>query len=244
MAMIVKDIMTQNVISVQPEESITHAIRLMLQHGISGLAVVDKAGDLVGLVTEGDFMRRVETGTQKQRSRFLQFLIGPGRLADEYVHLSGRRISEVMSSPVHTVTEEALLSDAVDLMERHRIKRLPVVRGRKVVGVVSRANFLHALASMAHDVKPPLKDDAAIRGQILAELSAQKWTMPNLINVVVRDGNVDLWGTITDERTRAALIVAAENVSGVKAVRDHMVWVEPISGMVIGPAGETDVRAP
>jgi osmotically-inducible protein OsmY len=118
------------------------------------------------------------------------------------------------------------------------------VRGRKVVGVVSRANFLHALASMAHDVKPPLKDDAAIRGQILAELSAQKWTMPNLINVVVRDGNVDLWGTITDERTRAALIVAAENVSGVKAVRDHMVWVEPISGMVIGPAGETDVRAP
>jgi CBS-domain-containing membrane protein len=174
----------------------------------------------------------------------LQFLIGPGRLADEYVHLSGRRISEVMSSPVHTVTEEALLSDAVDLMERHRIKRLPVVRGRKVVGVVSRANFLHALASMTHDIKPPLKDDAAIRERILAELSAQKWTMPNLINVVVRDGNVDLWGTITDERTRTALIVAAENVPGVKAVRDHMVWVEPISGMVIGPAGETDVRAP
>lgn len=241
MAMIVKDIMTHNVISVQPEENIMHAIRLMLQHGISGLVVVDKAGELVGLVTEGDFMRRVETGTQKQRSRFLQFLIGPGRLAEEYVQLSGRKVSEVMSSPVHTVTEEASLNDAVELMEHHRVKRLPVVRGRNVVGVVSRANFLHALASVAHDVKPPLKDDVEIRQRILAEMSNQKWAMPNLINVVVRDGNVDLWGTITDERTRAALIVAAENVPGVKAVRDHTVWVEPISGMVIGPSGEPDV---
>lgn len=243
MAMIVKDIMTPNVLSVGPDENILHAVRLMLQHGISGLVVVDNGGELIGLITEGDFMRRVETGTQKQRSRFLQFLIGPGRLADEYVHLSGRKVSEVMSSPVHTLTEEATLNDAVELMERYRIKRLPIVRGRKVVGIVSRANFLHALASVAHDVKPHLKNDAEIRQRILAELADQKWTVPNLINVVVRDGNVDLWGTITDERTRAALIVVAENVPGVKAVRDHTVWVEPMSGMVIGPGGETDARA-
>ena len=98
------------------------------------------------------------------------------------------------------------------------------------------------MASVAHDVKPQLKDDAEIRRRIVAELAGQKWTMSNLINVVVRDGNVDLWGTITDERTRAALTVAAENVPGVKAVRDHTVWVEPISGMVIGPGGEPDVR--
>jgi len=240
--MVVKDIMTRNVISVAPEDDIMHAIRLMLQNSISGLVVVDSAGDLVGLVTEGDFMRRVETGTQKQRSRFLQFLIGPGRLAEEYVHLSGRKVSEVMSTPVHTVTEEAPLNEAVELMEHYRIKRLPVVRDKKVVGIVSRANFLHALASMARDVKPQVKSDDDIRQRILGELDRQKWTMPSLINVVVHDGNVDLWGTITDERTRGALTVLAENVPGVKAVHDHTVWVEPMSGMVIGPDTGSDAR--
>jgi CBS domain-containing protein len=241
--MVVKDIMTQSVISVAPEDDILHAIRLMLQRGISGLVVLDKGGDLVGLVTEGDFMRRAETGTQKQRSRFLQFLAGPGRLAEEYVQLSGRKVAEVMSSPVHTVTEETSLNEAVELMERYHIKRLPVVRGRRVVGIVSRANFLHALASISHNVKPQLKDDGEIRARILAELANQKWAMPSLINVVVKDGNVDLWGTITDERTRGALIVLAENIPGVKAVRDHTAWVEPISGMIIGPDGEMDARA-
>ena len=241
--MIVKDIMTQNVISVQPDENITHAIRLMLQRGISGLVVVDKTGDLVGLVTEGDFLRRVETGTQKQRSRFLQFLVGPGRLADEYVRLSGRKVADVMSSPVHTLTELSSLSEAVELMERHHIKRLPVVRGRKVVGIVSRANMLHALASVVHEVKAPLNDDVEIRRQILAELANQKWSLPSLINVVVRSGKVDLWGTITDERMRKALIVAAENVPGVKIVRDHTAWVEPVSGLIIGPDTEVDARA-
>jgi CBS domain-containing protein len=241
--MIVKDIMTQNVISVQPDENITHAIRLMLQRGISGLVVVDKTGDLVGLVTEGDFLRRVETGTQKQRSRFLQFLVGPGRLADEYVRLSGRKVADVMSSPVHTLTELSSLSEAVELMERHHIKRLPVVRGHKVVGIVSRANMLHALASVVHEVKAPLTDDVEIRRQILAELANQKWSLPSLINVVVRSGKVDLWGTITDERMRKALIVAAENVPGVKIVRDHTAWVEPVSGLIIGPDTEVDARA-
>ena len=241
--MIVKDIMTHNVISVQPDENITHAIRLMLQRGISGLVVVDKTGDLVGLVTEGDFLRRVETGTQKQRSRFLQFLVGPGHLADEYVRLSGRKVADVMSSPVHTLTELSSLSEAVELMERHHIKRLPVVRGRKVVGILSRANMLHALASVVHEVKAPLNDDVEIRRQILAELANQKWSLPSLINVVVRSGKVDLWGTITDERMRKALIVAAENVPGVKIVRDHTAWVEPVSGLIIGPDTEVDARA-
>ena len=103
--------------------------------------------------------------------------------------------------------------------------------------------MLHALASVVHEVKAPLTDDVEIRRQILAELANQKWSLPSLINVVVRSGKVDLWGTITDERMRKALIVAAENVPGVKIVRDHTAWVEPVSGLIIGPDTEVDARA-
>jgi CBS domain-containing protein len=229
----VSDIMTPSVVSVQPDTTVVQAVRLMLQHEISGLAVVDKNGDLVGIVTEGDFLRRSETGTQKRRSRWLQFLIGPGKLADEYVHAKGRKVEEVMTRTPHTVRGDTPLADAVEMMEKYRVKRLPVVDGRKVIGIVSRANFLHALVSVALDVKAPALDDAGIREKLMAELATQKWVAPGMLNVMVRDGVVDLWGTILDERTRSALIVAAENVPGVKRVVDHLVWVEPMSGMAI-----------
>ena len=228
----VKDIMTRNIISVKTDASILEAIRLMIQHGISGVVVVDKKGDLAGIVTEGDFLRRSEIGTERRRSSFLRFLAGPGKLAEEYVHNSGRKIDEVMSREVHTVAEDTSLAEAIDMMERYRVKRLPVVRGARVVGIVSRANFLHAFASVAHETKTQALDDSGIRERIARELSAKEWAAPSLINVVVRNGIVDLWGSIPDERMRSAVIVAAENVPGVKAVRDHMAWVDPVSGFV------------
>ena len=132
------DIMTHNVISVQPETTILLAADLMLQHRISGLPVVDSVGHVVGIVTEGDFLRRVETGTQRKRARWLEFIVGPGRLAEEYVRSSSRRVEDVMTQSVHTIREETLLSDAVELMERHCIKRLPVLRDHELVGIVSR----------------------------------------------------------------------------------------------------------
>jgi CBS domain-containing protein len=234
----VADIMTTNVVTVDTDATILEAIRLMLQHQISGLAVTDKNGDLAGIVTEGDFLRRSETATQKQRSRLLQFLLGPGKLADEYIHASGRKVSEVMTHSVHTVTGDTSLADAVDLMERNRVKRVPVVKGRKLVGIVSRANFLHALASIVTDVKAATPDDAAIHERLTADLKSQNWAAPGLVEFVVRNGVVNLWGTVLDDRTRGALIVAAENTPGVKAVRDHLVWVEPMSGMVISTGDE------
>jgi CBS domain-containing protein len=232
------DIMTRNVISVRPDTTTLHAVGLMLQHRISGLPVVDGNGDVVGMVTEGDFLRRVETGTQRQRPRWVQFLVGPGRLAEEYVHSSSRKVEEVMTRSVHTIDEDTPLSEAVDLMERHRIKRLPVLRDHQLVGIVSRANLLHALASLAREIKATPADDAAIRERLLAELNRQSWAQLGLINVVVCNGTVELWGTILDERKRQAFILAAENVPGVKNVRDHLVWVDPISGMTIGPPEE------
>jgi CBS domain-containing protein len=229
------DIMTRNVVSVQPETTILRAADLMLQHRISGLPVVDGDGHVVGIVTEGDFLRRAETGTQRQRPRWVQFLLGPGRLAEEYVRTSSRKVEDVMTQPVHTIGESMPLSDVVELMERHRIKRVPVLREQELVGIVSRANLLHALASLAREVKSTPGNDEAVRECLLAELNQQSWAQLGLIDVIVRNGTVELWGTLLDERKRRALIVAAENVRGVKGVRDHLVYVEPISGMVVGP---------
>jgi CBS-domain-containing membrane protein len=228
------DIMTRNVVSVRPETTILQAADLMLQHRISGLPVVSD-GHVVGIVTEGDFLRRSETGTQRKRPRWVQFLVGPGRLAEEYVRSSSRRIEDVMTQAVHTIGEDTPVSDVVELMERHRIKRLPVLRDDKLVGIVSRANLLHALASLAREIKATSADDVAIRERLLTELNQQSWAALGLIDVIVRNGTVELWGTLLDERKRRALIVAAENVPDVKSVRDHLVYVEPISGMAMGP---------
>jgi CBS domain-containing protein len=225
------DVMTWGAITVEPEASVARAVRLMLQNKISGLPVVDGEGRLVGMVTEGDFLRRGELGTQRQRPRWLEFLLGPGRLAAEYVQSSGQKVIEIMTIEPKTITPDTPLADVVRLMERHRIKRLPVVQDGKLVGIVSRANLLHALASVAAEVKAPAGDDATIREQILAECARQPWA-PH-VNVVVRDGVVGLWGIITDERERQAFMVAAENVTGVKAVHDHLAWVEPTSGMIV-----------
>lgn len=225
------DVMTWGAITVEPDALVSRAVRLMLQNKISGLPVVDANGRLVGIVTEGDFLRRGELGTQRRRPRWLEFLLGPGRLAAEYVQSSGQKVEEIMTPELHTITPETPLDEVVDLMERHRVKRLPVVQDGKLVGIVSRANLLHALASVAREVRAPAADDAAIRERILAECAKQPWAPQ--INVVVRDGVVSLWGVITDERERQAFIVAAENVPGVKAVHDHLAWIEPTSGMVL-----------
>src|SRR5262245_34454869 len=228
-------IMMSNVVSVQPETTILQAADLMLRHGISGLPVVDSDGHIVGIVTESDFLRRAETGTQRQRSRWVQFFVGPGRLAEDYVRSRSRRVEDVMTQPVHTIDEHTPLSEVVELMERHRIKRLPVLRDRKVVGIVSRANLVHALASLAREIKSMPADDEVIREHLLTELNQQSWAPLGLIDIIVRNGTVELWGTILDERKRQAFIVAAENVHGVKAVRDHLVYVDPTSGTTFGP---------
>ena len=235
----VRNVMTRNVISVKADDSIMTAAQLMLENRISGLPVVDADGAIIGIVTEGDFLHRRELGTTRQRPKWLQFIVGPGRLATEYVQSAGRKVGDVMTPEPYTIGENASLDEVVELMERHRIKRLPVMRDGKVVGIISRANLLHALASIAPAAAPVSDDDAAIRDRVLAALSKHNWAFA--VNVVVKNGVVDLWGTITDERVREACIVAVENVADVKKVHDHLVWVEPMSGMAF-PSSEDQAR--
>jgi CBS domain-containing protein len=231
--------MTREVISIDPDSTVLQAARLMLQHHISGLPVIDKEGNLVGVLSEGDFLRRRETKTEKRRSRWLEFLMGPGRIAAEYSHSHGSKVSEVMTKEVQTVDEATALEDIVDLMERHRIKRVPVLCGGQVVGIITRSNLMHAMVSLARVAQPAATGDAAIRDQLLTEMQKEKWAPAASANVVVHDGVVELWGVIIDERQREALKVAAENIPGVKAVKDHLVWIEPTSGLTIEPADTT-----
>jgi CBS domain-containing protein len=236
----VRDVMTQNVVSVAANETVVNAARIMLQNRISGLPVVDADGDLVGIVTEGDFLRRGELGTERRRPKWLEFLLGPGRMAQEYVHASGRKVEDVMTSEPATVAEDDALSTVV--LEYRRIKRLPVLRDGKIVGIVSRANLMHALVSLARDTAAPAGGDVAIRDGILAAVAKQPWA-PR-VNVVVKNGIAELWGTITDERERQGCIVTAENVAGVREVHDHLVWVEPVSGMSFpSPEDEAKLRS-
>lgn len=229
------DVMTRNVVSVKPDATVLQAARLMLQHHISGLPVIDDGGRLVGVLSEGDFLRRRETATERRRSRWLEFLMGPGKIASEYTHSHGNKVSEVMTDEVATVSEDTPLEAIVELMEHRRIKRVPVMRGDTVVGIVTRSNLMHAMVSLARAMPKPEQADAAIRNQLLTEMERQQWAPIATTNVVVHDGVVELWGVIVDERQRKALTVAAENTPGVKAVKDHLVWVEPTSGMVIEP---------
>lgn len=236
----VKDVMTRNVISVGAQETVVRAARLMLQNRISGLPVIDEKNELVGVVTEGDFLRRREIGTGRRRPKWLEFVVGPGRLAEDYVHESGRKVEEIMTPDPWTVGEDDSLDSVVDLMERRHVKRLPVIRDGQMVGIVSRANLMHALASLAREAPPPAGGDSAIRDNIIAAVGKQHWA-PR-INVVVKNGVAELWGVVTDERERRALIVATENVPGVERVHDHLVWVEPMSGMAFSSSEEDEAK--
>jgi CBS domain-containing protein len=237
------DVMTREVITVAPGTSIMQAARLMLQHRISGLPVVDAYGHLVGVVSEGDFLRRSETATEHRRPRWLQFLVGPGRLAADYVQGHGRKVEEIMTRDLVTGKADDSLESIVDLMERHRVKRVPVVRGPELIGIVSRANVLRAFATTAGELAAAANNDDTIRQQLEDELKRQQWAGLGAISVTVRGGTVHLWGAVSDERARTAAIVAAENVPGVKDVRDHLAWFSPWAADYVAAADANDSDA-
>ena len=232
------DVMTREPMSVTPQTPIVDAARLMLQHRISGLPVTDANGGVVGVVTEGDLLRRAETGTERHRSSWLTFLVGPGRLAGDYASAHARKVGEVMTNEVAVVAPSHELAAVVGLMEKHRIKRVPVVEKGRLVGIVSRADLVRALVqSLTQEAEAHAHEsiaDKTIRNRILEIIDKEPWGPRCTIDAKVKGGVVDLHGTVMDERERTAVIVAAEGVAGDRTVNDHLVWVEPTSGLVIG----------
>lgn len=231
--MLVDSVMTAPVVSAGSDMSIQDAARLMLARRISGLPVVSQDGKLLGVVSEADFMQRPELGTEPKRSWWLEWLTSEGAEADQYVHLHGRKVGEVMARNVVTTRKDAPLEEAVELMIKHRVKRLPVVDQGKLVGILTRSDLMRAMLKILSSEPRRVSDDERIRADIESELARRGWG--GFIRAQVENGEVELTGTIFDDRSRSAARVAAENVPGVKSVREELIYIEPLSGMAILP---------
>lgn len=225
-----RDVMVAPVITVGPHTSITDVAKLLVEHGISAVPVVEDDGSIVGIVSEGDLVHRAETGTERRRSWWLQALMEDSALAAEFVKAHSRLVADVMTREVVTATPDTPLHEIAALLERKMIKRVPIVADGRLVGIVSRANLIQALASGRKELEMPISDKA-IRDTLLATLEGQRWAHTTMLNVTVADGVVDLWGIVNSGEERKAIRVAAESIPGVRAINDYMA-PRPVGAMV------------
>ena len=216
------DVMTVEVVTASADATVQEVARLLVAHRISAVPVVDGAGKLLGIISEGDLLRRAELGTERRRSWWLELISTSRELAADYVRSHAQRVADLMSRDVVTVGEDTPIADIADLLESRHIKRVPVVRDGRPVGIVSRANLVQALASLAPGAdNGKASNDQAIRDRLLDELARQKWSVATPANIVVHHGVIHLWGYLLSEQEQQALRVAAESLVGVRAVKDH-----------------------
>ena len=217
------DVMTSEVITAGEDASVQEAAKLMVEHGISAVPVVDREGRMVGMVSEGDLLHRAETGTERRHSWWLEIVASTNQLAGEYVKSHSGSVKDIVTRDVISVTEETTVADIAILLETNRIKRVPVLRDGRLVGIVSRANLVRALAMTINERPSGAEaDDRAIRDRLLNELKAQKWAEVSPANITVKDGVVHLWSSYLSDQEKRALVVAAESTPGVRRVEDHM----------------------
>lgn len=236
----VADLMSHSVIAIARDAPLSQAVQMMLDNHISGLPVVDPGGQVVGMLTEGDLLRRAETGTQGKTGWFTA-LFALGRQADRYIQTHARRVNEIMTPDVVTVGADSSLDDAVSLMERHGIKRLPVVVDDRLVEIISRADFVRELQrKLCAAVQIPT--DAGIIDAIRAELARQPWAHNRFLTITAEKGVVQIDGCVFDLRERDAIQVVAENTAGVTAVHNRLACVEPNTGIVFSPEDDDQNR--
>ncbi len=223
-----KDIMTTDVTTVNPDMAVADIAQVLMDKKISGVPVVDAAGTTVGMVSEGDLMHQVGLAGEARRSWWLRLVSTPEQDAKDFVKSHGRRAGDIMTADVVSITEETSTAEIAGLLEERRIKRVPVLRDGALVGIVSRGNLLHALAGHRGDgPAAPSADDRTIRQEVYQSLQGKGWTSHGAINVIVTDGVVELWGWVETEAERKAMLVAAQEISGVQKVIDHLGAVPP-----------------
>src|SRR6516165_11435058 len=180
------DVMTSEVITVDADTSVHTAAQLMAERGISALPVVDRDNRVIGMVSEGDLLHRAETGTERRQSWWLEMMASTNRLAGDYIKSHSGNVKDVMTRDVLSVTETTSVADIAILLETNRIKRVPVLRDGKLVGIVSRANLVRALAMTINEPTSSTEaDDRTIRDKLLAELKAQRWAEVAPANITV-----------------------------------------------------------
>jgi CBS domain-containing protein len=217
------DVMVSPVITVGPDATVQEVADILLRNRISAVPVLSQQGKILGIVSEGDLLRRVESGTQRHRSWWLELLTTKFTLQDEYVKSHSRKVTDIMTSDVLTVSPDTPLGDIASVLEKNGIKRVPVVTDGKLVGIVSRANLLQAIATIGKTIKTQgAVSDAALREKVVDQLDSVQLARPALVNVIVNDGNIELWGIVESESEKRAARVAAEATPGVGAVVDHL----------------------
>ena len=217
-----QDVMVRNVITVRPDTSVAEAVKLLGEHDISALPVVDSDNHLVGILSEADLLRRGDLD-HRQHPWWIETLMPAAMLANEFAKSQGKKVEEVMSTDLVTAAEDTPLCEIAAQLERHRVKRVPIVRNGKIVGVVSRSNLIQALASAKPLLEAKKESDRAIRLKMLDRLSKQKWTDFGSRNIIVENGVVHLWGLVGSESERKALTALAEEIPGVSSVADEMI---------------------
>jgi CBS domain-containing protein len=214
------DVMRRRVLTVSPDTDIHGVAKKLAEYGVSAMPVVDKERHVVGMISEGDLMRRPEMGTQRYPSWWLRFLADPAKQAEEYVKTHGQHAKDVMTREVITVSEQTPLMEIAEILEKHRIKRVPVVRDGKLVGIVSRANLMHGLIAQ-EPATGVLSSDLDIKTAILKEIE-ETGVRHEFVDVVVSHGTAHLWGAVYSDKEKEAVRAAAEAIPDVKAVVDHV----------------------
>jgi len=217
-----QEIMSRHIVTIRADAEVIEAVKTMLLHRVSGLPVVDASNKLVGILSEGDFVRRAEIGTEKKRGRWLALLAGADQVAVDFVRQNGRKISQIMTPDPITIVEDTPLEQIVRLMESRNVKRFPVMRADEIVGMVTRADFLRAIASQG--ILSPSDSDTKLQSLVTIALSQANWR-PCALNVSVRDGVVTLKGGVKSDKAHRAAIVAAENIPGVRKIDDQLVKI-------------------
>jgi CBS domain-containing protein len=227
-----QDVMTSPPITVRPDTPVAEIAALLIERRISGVPVVDASGRMVGIVSEGDLLRRCELGSDRQRSQWLELFVDRGAQAAEFVKAHGMCARDVMTAEVISVAPDADLVDIAALLERRRIKRVPVVRDGVPVGIVSRANVLRGLVASRRPEGAGPADDVELRQRVEERLAGETWIDLSRLNIVVSEGVAHLWGLIGSEEQRRALKIAVQNVPGVRDVVDHLTpdWFPNTSG--------------
>jgi len=229
----VDEVMTTGVATVRADASLSDAIATMEARHISGLPVMDGSGALVGMLTEGDLLKRVEIGTAgHRRSGWLDVVLGSGRGASDYVRTHSRYVGDVMSREVVTATEATPLEDVVALMEKLHVKRLPIVRDGALVGIVSRADLVRALGLALKAEAAGDSADTLIHERLQADLRQQRWFSSGDVGFTVKNGVVTFTGVFSDQQVLGALRVAAQNTAGVTGVVEELEWIDPVVGVV------------
>lgn len=217
-----RDIMSRRVRTANLTTSVRKLAQVMTSGRISALPIVDRLHQVIGIVSEGDLLRRVETGTERRRSWWSDLLSDPNRRARDYVKSRGARARDVMTSPVISITPNTDAVDIADTMEKWQVKRLPVVSAGKLVGIVSRRDLLHAVGRAKSRGRGGKVSDAELRMRLRRKLDTVPWIGGALINFVVENGTIELFGMAMTTDQRDAVRVMAENIPGARVVKDKI----------------------